>query len=58
MKATRTWSQADINDVSKIQPRAGHSMVSCEDKLYIMGGSYGQQYYKNFYIIDTSNVMS
>jgi hypothetical protein len=43
-----------MNDMSKIKPRAGHSMTTWEDKLFIMGGSYGQQYYRDFYIIDTS----
>lgn len=43
-----------MNDMSKIKPRAGHSMTAFEDKLFIMGGSYGQQYYRDFYIIDTS----
>ena len=51
----KVWTPTDINDMSKIKPRAGHSMTTCEDKLFIMGGSYGQQYYRDFYIIDTSN---
>ena len=50
----KTWTQTDMNDMSKIKPRAGHSMTTWEDKLFIMGGSYGQQYYRDFYIIDTS----
>lgn len=46
-----------MNDMAKIKPRAGHSMTNWEDKLFIMGGSYGQQYYKDFYIIDTSKLL-
>ena len=32
-------------------------MTVVNDKLYIIGGSYGQQYYKDFYIIDTGFIL-
>ena len=38
-----------------IKARAGHTMTVFEGKLYIIGGSYGQSYFKDFYIIDTGN---
>lgn len=33
--------------------RAGHSMTLVDCKLYIIGGSYGQDYLKDVYILDT-----
>ena len=33
--------------------RAGHSMTLVDCKLYIIGGSYGQDYLKDIYILDT-----
>jgi N-acetylneuraminic acid mutarotase len=33
--------------------RAGHSMTLVMGKLYIIGGSYGQDYLKDVYILDT-----
>jgi N-acetylneuraminic acid mutarotase len=52
---TTTWVMAEtINAMDKpIKARAGHSMTVYEGKLFIMGGSYGQSYFKEFYIIDT-----
>lgn len=33
--------------------RAGHSMTLVGTKLYIIGGSYGQDYLKDIYELDT-----
>jgi len=33
--------------------RAGHSMTLVDTKLYIIGGSYGQDYLKDVYELDT-----
>jgi hypothetical protein len=33
--------------------RAGHSMTLVDCRLYIIGGSYGQDYIKDIYILDT-----
>jgi len=33
--------------------RAGHSMTLVDTKLYIIGGSYGQDYLKDIYELDT-----
>lgn len=48
----KVWTKHEISESSKIKPRAGHSMTVFEEKLYIIGGSYAQTYYKDFYIID------
>ena len=52
---TTTWYMAEtINAHEKpIKARAGHTMTAFEGKLYIIGGSYGQSYFKDFYVIDT-----
>ncbi len=49
----KQWTEIEMSNNSQIKPRAGHSTTVYEDKLFIMGGSYGQQYYKDFYILDT-----
>jgi hypothetical protein len=33
--------------------RAGHSMTLVATKLYVIGGSYGQDYLKDVYELDT-----
>lgn len=54
---TSTWEHCnnfrnpDINKNPKA--RAGHSMTLVDCKLYIIGGSYGQDYLKDVYILDT-----
>ena len=40
------------NANSLIHARAGHSMTVVEDFLYIIGGSCGQNYFKDFFCID------
>lgn len=36
--------------------RAGHSMTLVGTKLYIIGGSYGQDYLKDVYELDTDPI--
>lgn len=33
-------------------------MTVVEEKIYIIGGSFGQMYYQDFYSFDTSNINS
>lgn len=52
---TSTWNHE--NNIQDGDPspnaRAGHSMTLVDCKLYIIGGSYGQEYLKDVYILDT-----
>lgn len=54
-EGTVSWTLTDTVklDEQPIRARAGHTMTLFEGKLYIMGGSYGRAYFKDFYIIDT-----
>jgi hypothetical protein len=36
-----------------LKSRAGHSMTVVQGKLFIIGGSFGQNYFKEFYVLDT-----
>jgi N-acetylneuraminic acid mutarotase len=49
------WTECDQfkNPDCKPKARAGHSMTLCDKKIYIIGGSYGQEYNRDVYIIDT-----
>ena len=49
---TQVWHKCEIQNQNQIKPRAGHSMTSVKDQIYIIGGSYGQQYFKDFYLLD------
>lgn len=57
--STSTWVKHDKSNMldSENSPdpnaRAGHSMTLVDCKLYIIGGSYGQEYLKDIYILDT-----
>ena len=51
------WSKIEITDEKSIKARAGHTMTLVGDKLYVMGGSYGQNYIKDFIVIDTGNLI-
>jgi N-acetylneuraminic acid mutarotase len=49
------WTHCNNFTDLKQQPkmRAGHSMTLVGTKLYIIGGSYGQDYLKDVYELDT-----
>ena len=49
------WNLANIigNNDNILKSRAGHSMTLVDDKLYIIGGSCGSSYYKDFFMLDT-----
>jgi hypothetical protein len=49
------WTHCNTFADPKVQPRmrAGHSMTLVGTKLYIIGGSYGQDYLKDVYELDT-----
>lgn len=52
-----SWSlanfiQSSSNENYLIKQRAGHSMTLVDDKLYVIGGSKGSTYHKDFFIID------
>lgn len=48
------WTMASVCDPENIvKARAGHSTTVVDDKLYIIGGSCGSSYYKNFFVLDT-----
>jgi N-acetylneuraminic acid mutarotase len=53
---TSSWQHCNNfrSSNSSLQPkaRAGHSMTLVDCKLYIIGGSYGQDYLKDVYILD------
>ena len=53
--ASSTWDHCNGQvDLDKSpNARAGHSMTLVDCKLYIIGGSYGQEYLKDVYILDT-----
>ena len=50
-----SWQHCNNFTDSKLTPkmRAGHSMTLVGTKLYIIGGSYGQDYLKDVYELDT-----
>lgn len=37
---------------SYLNPRSGHSMTLYKNLLYIIGGSWGPNYYKNYIVLD------
>lgn len=49
------WSQCDNFSNPECLPkaRAGHSKTLVDSRLFIIGGSYGQDYLKDVYILDT-----
>jgi leucine-zipper-like transcriptional regulator 1 len=49
------WTQYEnfSNPESKPKARAGHSKTLVDSRLFIIGGSYGQDYLKDVYILDT-----
>ena len=49
------WYEIDNFQNSENQPkaRAGHSKTLVDSRLFIIGGSYGQDYLKDVYILDT-----
>src|ERR1017187_4322488 len=49
------WHQVDSfsNPESQPKARAGHSKTLVDSRLFIIGGSYGQDYLKDVYILDT-----
>jgi N-acetylneuraminic acid mutarotase len=51
---TSRWSQVDNFANPECQPkaRAGHSKTIVDSRLFIIGGSYGQDYLKDVYILD------
>jgi len=51
----QSWQHCNnFKDPEKIpKVRAGHSMTLVDTKLYIIGGSYGQDYLKDVYELDT-----
>ncbi len=53
--ATTRWTHCNnFSDAKQIpKMRAGHSMTLVGTKLYIIGGSYGQDYLKDIYELDT-----
>ena len=57
--STSTWVKHDKSNMleseNSLDPnaRAGHSLTLVDCKLYIIGGSYGQEYLKDIYILDT-----
>ena len=52
------WTHCNNFTDPKVQPkmRAGHSMTLVGTKLYIIGGSYGQDYLKDVYELDTDPI--
>ena len=51
---TNCWVQANICDNENVlKPRAGHSATVVNSKLYIVGGSCGSLYYKDYFVLDT-----
>lgn len=54
---TSSWEHCnnfkDVEENPSPKARAGHSMTLVGCKLYIIGGSYGQDYLKDVYILDT-----
>lgn len=52
---TVKWTQFDnfSNPESQPKARAGHSKTLVDSRLFIIGGSYGQDYLKDVYILDT-----
>lgn len=51
--ATSTWTVAALNDDKIIKSRAGHSMSASGGYLYVIGGSFGQKYFRDYFILDT-----
>ena len=53
--STATWEHCNnmLENEKSPNARAGHSMTLVDCKLYIIGGSYGQDYLKDVYILDT-----
>jgi N-acetylneuraminic acid mutarotase len=51
---TKKWQKTKYSDKDVVKARAGHSMTVVEEKIFIIGGSYGQMYYQDFYSFDTS----
>ena len=49
------WTQYENFANPECQPkaRAGHSKTLVDSRLFIIGGSYGQDYLKDVYILDT-----
>jgi len=54
---TNTWEHCnnfrDYDKNTSPGARAGHSMTLVDYRLYIIGGSYGQEYRKDVYILDS-----
>ena len=42
-----------VNPDLSPKARAGHSMTIIERRLFIIGGSYGQDYLRNIHVLDT-----
>ena len=51
---TMKWQETKYSDKEVVKARAGHSMTVVEEKIFIIGGSFGQMYYQDFYSFDTS----
>ena len=53
--ASCTWDHCNsqLDPEKSPNARAGHSMTLVDCRLYIIGGSYGQEYLKDVYILDT-----
>lgn len=49
------WQQCEnfANPENQPKARAGHSKTLVDSRLFIIGGSYGQDYLKDVYILDT-----
>ena len=52
------WYETRYSDKEVVKARAGHSMTVVNEKIYIIGGSFGQIYYQDFYSFDTSKELS